>query len=457
MVAPMSNEVVRNQVSCFQLNGTSSSPVGPQTMLPDMTNFTFSGTKQFNGEDVDVWIYKFHHTGKYNVYTLYARTGTFVPVYYEMMGYDSLLGSHFDEYKILYNLFAEEFPDDVFDKPLAGMECQGFPGPGYQSRIVANPMQEFIHPINCEHLHHMYKDFSNKFSKQTTSDDRMHTFKHNIRYINSMNRKGLSYRLKINHLADHSPSELRKLRGRKTTTGMNGKQNNGKPFRPTVSLNDIPSEINWRLRGAVTPVKDQAVCGSCWSFGSTGTIEGTLFLKTGRLVRLSQQNLMDCSWGFGNNGCDGGEEFRSYEYIMKHGGITTEMSYGQYLGIDGFCHPEQAVIGATVTGYVNVTSGNETALKIAIAQYGPIAVGIDAAHLSLVFYSHGVYYEPECGNTPDQLDHAVLAVGYGTLDGEPYWLIKNSWSTHWGNDGYVLMSQRNNNCGVATDATFVEM
>lgn len=450
MIAPMSNEEVLNQITCFQLNGTANAVVGPQHMLPDMTNFSYIGV----AADVDVWQLKNHAGGKYNTYTLYISKQTYVPVYYEMYGYDSLLGSHYDDYKLTYKVYAENFPDDVFDTPMAGKECTGFPGPGYEARIIANPMQEFVYPIDDTHLHPMFKDFTEKFSKEF-NPDKKHVFKHNLRYINSMNRRKLSFTLKVNHLADHSPSDLRKLRGRKTTVGMKGKSNNGKPFVTKLTVNDVPTELNWRLYGAVTPVKDQAVCGSCWSFGTTGTIEGTLFLKTKRLIRLSQQNLMDCSWGFGNNGCDGGEEFRSYEYMMKHGGIFTEESYGPYRAIDGFCH--KGKVGANITGYVNVTSGDLNALKIAIAQRGPVAVGIDAAHLSLVFYSHGVYYEPECGNTPDRLDHAVLAVGYGVQNGQAYWLIKNSWSTHWGNDGYVLMSQKDNNCGVATDATYVLM
>ena len=99
---------------------------------------------------------------------------------------------------------------------------------------------------------------------------------------------------------------------------------------------------------------------------------------------------------------------------------------------------------------MNVTSGDEEALKMAIAVHGPVAVGIDAAHKSFSFYSHGVFYEPDCKSGPDDMDHAVVAVGYGELDGEPYWLVKNSWSTYWGNDGYILMSRKDNNCGVTT-------
>lgn len=105
---------------------------------------------------------------------------------------------------------------------------------------------------------------------------------------------------------------------------------------------------------------------------------------------------------------------------------------------------------------MNVTSGSNEALRVAIAKHGPISVSIDAGHKSLSFYSYGVYYEPQCKNTPGGLDHCVLAVGYGNLNGKEYWLVKNSWSTHWGNDGYVLMSAKDNDCGVATAATYVE-
>uniref|UniRef100_A0A8C6Z4G6 Peptidase C1A papain C-terminal domain-containing protein n=1 Tax=Nothoprocta perdicaria TaxID=30464 RepID=A0A8C6Z4G6_NOTPE len=203
--------------------------------------------------------------------------------------------------------------------------------------------------------------------------------------------------------------------------------------------------------GAVTPVKDQAVCGSCWSFATTGAMEGALFLKTGVLTPLSQQVLIDCSWGFGNFACDGGEEWRAYEWIKKHGGIASTESYGSYKG------QVRAAVTA-ITGYVNVTSGNVTAVKTALYKHGPVAVSIDASHKSFSFYSNGVYYEPNAvpspANTTGALDHAVLAVGYGVLQGETYWLVKNSWSTYWGNDGYILMAMRDNNCGVATEATY---
>jgi len=139
--------------------------------------------------------------------------------------------------------------------------------------------------------------------------------------------------------------------------------------------------------------------------------------------------------------------------MLAHGGIPTEESYGPYLGQDGFCKANQSTTGLKISGWVNVTSGSTEALKVAIASRGPVSVAIDASHKSLSFYSHGVYYEEACSST--DLDHAVLAVGYGTLGGQGYWLVKNSWSTYWGNAGYVLMAMRGNNCGVATSATYV--
>ncbi|NXJ06677.1 CYSP1 proteinase, partial [Odontophorus gujanensis] len=121
---------------------------------------------------------------------------------------------------------------------------------------------------------------------------------------------------------------------------------------------------------------------------------------------------------------------------------------------NGYCHYNQSELVAPLAGYVTVEPGSAEALKAALFKHGPIAVNIDASHKSFAFYANGVYEEPRCGNETSKLDHAVLAVGYGILRGKSYWLIKNSWSTYWGNDGYILMAMKDNNCGVATSASF---
>lgn len=141
-----------------------------------------------------------------------------------------------------------------------------------------------------------------------------------------------------------------------------------------------------------------------FKIGSTGTLEGAYFVKTGKLLKLSQQQLIDCSWNELNNGCDGGEDFRSYEYIMKAGGIATEDDYGHYLGVDGKCHDRTTKKSVKISGFYNVTS-NPEALKVAMYRYGPLSIAIDASQKTFTFYSHGVYYDPKCSST--DLDHSV--------------------------------------------------
>merc|ERR1711872_911436 len=211
----------------------------------------------------------------------------------------------------------------------------------------------------------------------------------------------------------------------------------------------------WKLKhGAVTPVKNQGQCGSCWSFSTTGALEAMHHRATGKLVSLSEQNLIDCSTKYGNQGCNGGLMDNAFQYIKDNGGIDTEKSY-PYEAEDDECRYNPTYRGATDIGFVDVEQGNEAALKSAIATQGPCSVAIDASHESFQFYSRGVYRDPEC--SPENLDHGVLAVGYGVDEetGEAYWLIKNSWGTSWGHDGYVKMARNENNmCGVASEASY---
>lgn len=464
-IAPLTTETVQNQNSCFGVYGDADEPVQPESVLPDISDFKLIGNEVMNGFTCEKWEYLSDIDGRSNKYTLWLKkeyAGTHqqisVPVRYEMKGYNSLLGSHYDHYYLDYTSFSAEKPtDDVFVVDPDVGQCHGFPDPGVDHIYTFNPMREFVHG-HSKHVDENFDTFMKhhmkKYHDETEHEHRRNIFRQNMRYIHSMNRAGLTYKLAANHFTDQTNQEIRLLRGKLRSSGFNG----GSPFHYTAKdVDDLPEQMDWRLYGAVSSVKDQAVCGSCWSFGTVGTLEGALFLKTGKLTRLSQQALVDCSWGFGNNGCDGGEDFRVYQWIMKHGGIPTEESYGPYLGADGYCHAENATMVAPIKGYVNVTSGDITALKVALFQHGPISVAIDAAHKAFSFYANGVYYNPECGSGEDSLDHAVLAVGYGIMKGEPYWLVKNSWSTYWGNDGYVLMSQRNNNCGVATSPTYAIM
>jgi len=234
-----------------------------------------------------------------------------------------------------------------------------------------------------------------------------------------------------------------------------------KQFTGFVAADDIPetsveltegrpSSIDWRLKGAVTPVKNQGQCGSCWAFSTTGTIEGAWFKRTGQLESLSEQNLMDCDYK--NHGCNGGNPFMALLYTIRNGGLDTESSY-PYRMRQGQCEFKRNSVGATITGAKRIIQGSEEDLQNAIASVGPISVAIDAGHTSFQLYREGVYYEPSCSSY--RLDHGVLAVGYGTDNGHDYYIIKNSWGTGWGLNGYIAMARNHNNmCGVATMACY---
>ena len=465
-VAPVTTETDKNKMTCLEVNGTAENKIQVQSVLPDPKDFELEGTEEINGESCDKFVFEetlFNKTNRYSLWVKYRKSPKYpssrmpIPVRYEMHGYNNVFGSHYDHYYMIYNDYShEDIPDSVFNVDI-DEPCVGFPGPG--NYISFNPMKEFVHPRKTDHVDeefHRYRRKHNRnYKNHPETERRKSQFAHNLRYIHSTNRARLGYTLAVNHLADRTDEEMRVLRGYRHSRPVGG--NGGKPFpyKTEAHKDELPESWDWTLRGAVTPPKDQSVCGSCWRFGTVGAIEGALFLKTGRLTYLSQQALVDCSWGFGNNGCDGGEDFRAYQWMMAHGGIPTAESYGPYLGQDGYCHAENATMVAAIQSYVNVTSNDANALKLALFKHGPISVAIDASQKSFSFYSNGVYYDKNCRTDMDGLDHAVLAVGYGKMNGEDFFLVKNSWSNYWGLQGYILMAARDDNCGILLTPTYV--
>jgi len=222
-------------------------------------------------------------------------------------------------------------------------------------------------------------------------------------------------------------------------------------FMSPLNVKDLPDSVDWRTQGYVTGIKDQGQCGSCWSFSATGSLEGQYFHKSGTLVSFSEQQLVECSTSFGNQGCDGGLMDNAFKYIKQYG-IEKEEDY-PYTAQDGKCKYASGKTVTKVSGYTDIPSKDEAKLKEAVATVGPISVAIDASHLSFQLYRSGVYNEAACSQT--QLDHGVLAVGYGTDNNVAYWLVKNSWGTSWGQTGYIFMSRdKNNQCGIATMSSY---
>ncbi|CAN7977042.1 unnamed protein product [Ixodes persulcatus] len=229
---------------------------------------------------------------------------------------------------------------------------------------------------------------------------------------------------------------------------------NGSTFLPPEhQLTPPPKEVDWRAT-LVTEVKDQGMCGACWAFSTTGSLEGQYARKTGRLVSLSEQNLVDCSdEAYNNHGCAGGLMDRAYVYIFVNGGIDTEESY-PYEMKQGKCRFQRKDVGASLTGYVRIVPRNdEKLLEKAVAFLGPVSAAVFAKLPNFRFYAEGVYDDQGCSEF--DVDHGVLIVGYGTTEkGQNYWLIKNSWGTKWGDHGYMkLAKDANNVCGISSLAS----
>ena len=223
-------------------------------------------------------------------------------------------------------------------------------------------------------------------------------------------------------------------------------------FVSTKSASSLPSEVDWRSKNAVTNVKDQGHCGSCWSFSATGSMEGAWAIKTGSLVSFSEQQLIDCSTLYGNSGCEGGLMENGFEFAIDKG-MCNENDL-PYKAVGGLCSECNKV--AHFSECVNVTPNNQLHLKEAVS-YGPVSIAIEADTLVFQFYKSGIINDVKCGTN---LDHGVLIVGYGTENGHDYWIVKNSWGPIWGDKGFVKIARSNNVndagiCGIASQPSYI--
>ncbi|CAL1413889.1 unnamed protein product [Linum trigynum] len=293
--------------------------------------------------------------------------------------------------------------------------------------------------------------FAHRHGKSYATEEeirqRFSIFMESRRLVRSTNRKGLSYRLAVNYYADWTWQEFQ-------TQKLGAAQNCSATRRGNFMISDavLPEKKDWREDGIVSPVKNQGGCGSCWTFSTTGALEAAYAQAFGKGISLSEQQLVDCAGAFNNYGCNGGLPSQAFEYIKYNGGLETEAAY-PYTGKNGLCKFSAQNIGVQVLNSVNITLGAEDELKQAVGLVRPVSVAFQVIN-SFRLYKDGVFTSDSCGSTSMDVNHAVLAVGYGVEDGVPYWLIKNSWGADWGDNGYFKMEMGKNMCGVATCASY---
>jgi len=319
----------------------------------------------------------------------------------------------------------------------------------FATLAFGNPIwkDEFVNYDSLDHkaiFQSWRQDFDRKYSNAEEEVKKYLQFLKNLKFICETNGEGLSYKLRLNQFGDMNEDEFRKY-----VHGPSGscvrppksKESNNKLAKNIKSPN-APASIDWTDYNGydyVTPVKNQGSCGSCWAFATTGSLECRYAINKGELISLSEQQLVDCSDSYGNYGCDGGWWYNAYAYIEAVGGLCTESEY-PYLGVDSTC--QQSTCGTyydKMTNYADVTADDEAALEDAVAT-GCVAVGVEADQSSFQFYSSGIL----TGNCGTNIDHGVLAVGYGSSNGQDYWKVKNSWGTSWGDAGYIYICR---SCG----------
>lgn len=266
-----------------------------------------------------------------------------------------------------------------------------------------------------------------------------------------------SFKMDLNRFADWTSDEIKAVMfpSKPKTHESWGKYE--LPYEPLVDTSSIPRTLDWRDTAIGGIVKDQSLCGSCWAFAATGAMESAWNKANGSKSPsiLSDQQVTDCSWNWGSHACEGGEPYAGIAAAIEAGGISTAKEY-EYIGQDDFCRAKNVTKLANFSGYARIPSYDDSALMEAVYSRGAIAVSLDASPSGFLFYSSGVFSDPSCKTAKDELDHAVLVVGYGTDEetGRDYWLIKNSWSTHWGDEGYIKIDRGLRACGVTADAVY---
>jgi len=305
--------------------------------------------------------------------------------------------------------------------------------------------------VSEEEAQRSFAEFVRKFGKSYSADEyalRLTNFKASLERIAKQNALG-GATFGINKFSDMSTAEFRE------NVLMEPVAIAEKRFAaPATPLNPgLPTSYDWRDKNAVTPVKDQGQCGSCWAFSATEAIESAWILAghaTPSTINLSPQQIVDCD----TNGvavCNGGRTESAYGYIISAGGQEQIKDY-PYTAQNGKCNFKAAAVDAKISGYKSAAS-DETSLQNNLVSMGPLSICLDAAHWQ--DYQSGVMSNMQCCPLLKcEMDHCVQLVGYNQTSGTPYWIVRNSWNTNWGIEGYIHLEMGKNTCGISNDATW---
>nr|BAK00754.1 predicted protein [Hordeum vulgare subsp. vulgare] len=310
-----------------------------------------------------------------------------------------------------------------------------------------------------------FQEFTARFSKNYKSVEeyttRYATFLDNLERVAKLNQDGRGV-FGVTKFMDMTPAEFK-------ATYLGFKPDEMAPpkapvARPHRAKRNATGSVDWRTKGAVTPVKDQAQCGSCWAFSATEQIESNWFLAGNELISLSPQQIVSCDTTDG--GCGGGWTYTAYQYVQSAGGLDTDAAYpySSGAGVTGTCdNPLPASPAAQISGFGyaiptcsdSCTNQDENSMAQYMQENSPLSVCVDAEPWQ--FYSSGIMTVDQCPSDFSGLDHCVQAVGYDATGSQPYWIVRNSWNTNWGEDGFIRLALGTNTCGIGDVATYVKI
>ncbi|XP_021728546.1 zingipain-2-like [Chenopodium quinoa] len=322
----------------------------------------------------------------------------------------------------------------------------------WATQPLAHPLDDHKASLSLKERHERWMtQYGRVYKDEIEKEKRFNIFKTNVEYIDNFNANASNklYTLGTNAFTDLTTEELIATHtGIKKQFISESMSTRTTQFRhENLTDDDILPSIDWREHGAVMGVKDQGLCGSCWAFSAVAAVEGLNKIKTGQLISLSEQELLDCVKDYG---CGGGEMTKSFTFIQQNKGISTEAEY-PYQDTQSQCQARTLGSNAvTIDGFQRVPN-DESALMKAVSQQ-PVAVCIDIHGIDFRHYSNSIY-NGDCGR--DNINHAVTVVGYGTdTNGTDYWVLKNSWGESWGENGYMRIIRGQNKCGITSYASY---